>query len=143
MQMPENGSIADMLEACAAAVQAKDVDAFIALYAENVCVFDTWGWSYDGVDEWRKVVTEWFGSLGTESVVVELNELESVVTEDLSVAHAFVTFKGLSAEGKELRTMDNRLTWVLQLGRNGSWKVVHEHTSAPADFEDGKIILHR
>ena len=141
--MPENGPIADMLEAYAAAVHAKDVDAFISLYGENVCVFDTWGWSYDGADEWRKVVTDWFGSLGTESVVVELKELESVFTEDLSVAHAFVTFKGLSAEVEELRTMDNRLTWALQLGGDGSWKVVHEHTSAPANFEDGKITLHR
>jgi ketosteroid isomerase-like protein len=141
--MPKGGPIAEILEVYAAAVHAKDVDAFIELYGENVCVFDTWGWSYDGVDAWREVVTNWFGSLGNESVVVELKELETVVSEDLSFAHAFVTFKGLSAKGEELRTMDNRLTWALQLGDDGSWKVVHEHTSAPADFEDGKIILQR
>jgi hypothetical protein len=31
-----------------------------------------------------------------------------------TIGHAFVTFKGLSAEGTELRAMNNRLTWALE-----------------------------
>jgi ketosteroid isomerase-like protein len=65
------------------------------------------------------------------------------VTDDLAVAHALVTFRGLSAEGDELRAMNNRLTWVLERRSGEAWRIVHEHTSAPADFETAKLILQR
>ncbi len=38
--------------------------------------------------------------------------------------------------------MNNRLTWALHRTPDG-WKIVHEHTSAPAAFETGKVELHR
>ena len=38
--------------------------------------------------------------------------------------------------------MQNRLTWVLKQ-KDGAWKIVHEHTSAPVDFETAKVILQR
>jgi uncharacterized protein (TIGR02246 family) len=137
-------SIEELLTGYRAAVHAKDVDAFVALYDENVQVFDMWGrWSYAGADEWRKMAAEWFGSLGTEQVAVELHDVHATVGEDVAAAHAIVTFKGLSADGEELRAMDNRLTWVARKTREGGWKVIHEHTSAPADFETSKVILHR
>ena len=53
-----------MLDAYAAAVRAKDVDAFVALYADDVRNFDLWAeWSYDGKEALRGMVAEWFGSL--------------------------------------------------------------------------------
>jgi uncharacterized protein (TIGR02246 family) len=135
--------IEDMLARYAAAVRAKDVDAFVALYAEDVRVFDLWGrWSYDGADAWRATAEEWFGSLGDEQVALELDEVRTVVGEDVAAAHAFVTFRGLSAEGDELRAMSNRLTWALRRTADGGWQVVHEHTSAPAD-DAGKLQLRR
>ena len=64
----------------AAAVSAADVDAFVALYDDEVRVFDTWGrWSYDGLGEWRAMVGEWFGSLGDERPEVELHDIGAVV----------------------------------------------------------------
>ena len=50
---------------------------------------------------------------------------------------------GLSADGKELRSMDNRITWVLRRSVDGAWKIVHEHSSAPVDFDTGKDSLRR
>jgi hypothetical protein len=42
------------LEAYAAAVHAKDVDAFAALYNDNVHIYDSWGqWQYTGIESWR------------------------------------------------------------------------------------------
>jgi len=42
--------IQQMFDAYKAAVFAKDVDAFVALYHEDVCVFVLWGrWSYTGI----------------------------------------------------------------------------------------------
>ena len=39
--------------------------------------------------------------------------------------------------------MNNRLTWTLRRADDGSWKIVHEHTSASADFETSKVMLQR
>jgi uncharacterized protein (TIGR02246 family) len=135
--------IEELLNRYRDAVYAKDVDAFVSLFDDGVSVFDMWGrWSYDGADAWRATVTEWFGSLGDERVVVEFSDVRTVAGDDVAAAHAFVTFKGLSADGDELRSMNNRLTWVLRK-TNGVWKVVHEHTSAPIDFETAKVMLQR
>lgn len=138
------GTIDEMLEAYASAVREKDVDRFVALYDDDVRVFDMWGrWSYDGAEAWRQMAGQWFGSLGSEEVAVEFAEVQASVGDEVAVANAFVTFKGLSADGEELRTMNNRLTWALRKGPDGSWKILHEHSSAPADFETGKVQLRR
>jgi uncharacterized protein (TIGR02246 family) len=132
-----------MLEAYAAAVRAKDVDAFVGLYADDVRTFDLWSeWSYDGKDAFRGMVTEWFGSLGTDVVAVEFDDVRTQAGEDVAGVSAFTTFRGLSPEGEELRSMNNRLTWVLRKDGDGSWKIVHEHTSAPAG-DEGKVKLRR
>jgi uncharacterized protein (TIGR02246 family) len=135
--------ILQVFDAYKAAVFAKDVDAFVALYHEDVCVFEMWGtWSYNGIEAWRTMVGEWFGSLGSERVVVELDSVQTHVTNDLAVAYAFISYTGVSAEGKALRTMHNRLTWALK--QHGStWKIVHEHSSAPVDPETLKVLLQR
>jgi uncharacterized protein (TIGR02246 family) len=140
---PEEREMNEMLEAYAAAVRAKDVDAFVGLYSDDVRTFDLWSeWSYDGKAAFRAMVTEWFGSLGTDVVAVEFDEVRTQGGNDVGALSAFTTFKGLSAEGEELRSMNNRLTWVLQKGGDGAWKIVHEHTSAPAG-EGGKVQLRR
>jgi uncharacterized protein (TIGR02246 family) len=144
VEVPERGSVEQVLEAYGAAVHAKDVDAFVALYDEDARVFDMWGrWSYDGSDALRGMAEDWFGSLGSERVVVELQDVQTTVGDGVAVAHAFVTFRALSPEGEELRAMNNRLTWGLRKTAEGSWKVVHEHTSAPVDFETARVILQR
>lgn len=132
-----------VLDAYKAAVYAKDVNAFMALYDEDVHVFDMWGiWSYDGAEAWRGMVQDWFGSLGNDRVVVNMDDVQLTVTGDIAVAHAFVTYKGVSAEGEELRAMHNRLTAVFKQ-KSSAWKIIHEHTSAPVDFETAKVILQR
>lgn len=133
--------VTQVLEAYKAAVFAKDIEAFVALYDQDVCVFDMWGkWSYDGKEAWLEMVTDWFGSLGSERVAVEFDNVQTISAQDVAVAHAFVTYKGLSAKGNELRAMQNRTTIVLRK-ESGTWKIVHEHSSAPADFGTLKVIL--
>jgi len=133
----------EMLEKYAAAVRAKDVDAFVGLYADDIRTFDLWSvWSYDGKDAFRGMVAEWFGSLGDDVVAVEYDEVRTQAGEDVGGLSAFLTYRGLSAEGEELRSMNNRLTWVLRKGADGSWKIAHEHTSAPAG-DEGKVQLRR
>jgi ketosteroid isomerase-like protein len=130
-----------VLEGYKAAVFAKDVDAFIALYDQDVCVFDMWGeWSYDGVAPWRGMVTDWFGSLGTERVAVDFDNLQSFTTPDAAFANAFVTYTGVSAEGQKLRAMRNRISWALR-HKGGEWMIIHENSSAPVDFATSKLAM--
>lgn len=130
-----------ILEAYKAAVYAKDVDAFVSLYDPEVRVFDMWEqWSYEGLEAWRGMVNDWFGSLGTEQVEVDFLEVETVQTDDLAVIYSLVRYKGLSAEGKELRAMQNRITSAARK-KDGGWKIFHQHSSAPAAFETGKVML--
>ena len=137
-------TIEDMLRRYAAAVRAKDVDRFVELYARDVRVFDMWDrWSYDGAEAWRAMAVDWFGSLGDEQVAVEFEDVRTVVGDRIAVAHAFVIYRGLGADGTELRSMTNRLTWGLQKTADGVWEVVHEHSSAPAAFDTGKVRLER
>ena len=135
--------ITDVLNAYAAAVLAKDVDAFMALYDDEVSIFDMWGeWSYEGADAWRTVVMDWFGSLGDDRVVVSFKEVQTIVTPELAVAYAFVTYQAESGAGIFLRALTNRMTLSLR-PKQGAWKIVHEHTSAPADFNTSKVMLQR
>jgi uncharacterized protein (TIGR02246 family) len=133
----------EILDRYTAAVRAKDVEAFLALYADEVRTFDLWSvWSYDGEEALRAMVEEWFGSPDTAPVVgVEFDDVRVEVGADVAGLSAFTTFRGLTAEGGELRSMNNRLTWLLRRDGDG-WKIVHEHTSAPAG-DDGKVSLKR
>ena len=134
----------EMLNAYAAAVRAKDVEAFLALYADDVRNFDLWSeWSYDGKDALRRMVAEWFGSLADdEVVVVRFDDVRTQPGNDVTGVSAFTTFAAESPDGTELRSMNNRLTWILRKAPDGTWKIAHEHTSAPAG-EEGKVQLRR
>lgn len=133
----------EILNGYKAAVYAKDVDAFVALYDADVRVFDMWGtWSYDGLDAWRAMAAGWFGSLDDERVVVEFADVESVVGVDLVVAQAFVTYAAIDADDTPLRALTNRMTMALRR-RGGAWKIVHEHSSSPLDFSTAKPMFTR
>src|SRR5437764_15013759 len=98
-----------VLDSYAAAVRAKDVDAFLALYADDVRTFDLWSvWSYDGKNALRAMVEEWFGSPSTAAqIAVEFDEVRTEEGESLGALSAFATFRGLDADGNEERSMNN------------------------------------
>jgi ketosteroid isomerase-like protein len=125
------------------AVFKKDVDAFMRLYDPAVRVFDAWGvWSYEGAEAWQRAVEGWFTSLGSERVKVGFDDVTVWTAKDLSSVSAVVTYAGQSADGQSLRSMQNRLSWVLRTVGHVP-RIVHEHTSAPLGFEDQKAILVR
>ncbi len=135
--------VQQVLEGYKSAVAAKDVEAFMHVYDANVRVFDAWGvWSYEGASAWRVAVEGWFTSLGAESVRVTFEDVQVIAEKESAFVSAIVTYAGLSAEGQELRAMQNRISWALKT-RGHVLRVVHEHTSAPVGFDDMKAILHR
>ena len=142
MNTPAHAAVS-MIDAYRQAVHDKDVAAFMDLYDPDVRVFDTWAaWSYEGAASWRKAVEIWFSSLGDERVRVTADDVRVAGGPTLLVLSAVVTYAGLAADGRELRAMQNRLTWALAQ-RGASWKIVHEHTSAPIATDHATVILTR
>src|SRR5256885_3739338 len=136
-------SITQVLKSYESAVFSKNIEAFMRLYDPGVRVFDAWGaWSYEGAATWQRAIEGWFTSLGTETVKVSFDEVQTSGGRELAMVSAIVTYAGVSAQGEQLRTMQNRITWVLRtIGHN--LRIVHEHTSAPIGFNDSKAILQR
>lgn len=134
------------------AVYAKDLEAYLELYDEHVLVFDMWQeWSYEGLAAWRTMVTGWFGGLGVDRDVVTFRDTTVEIAGDLGYVTAIARFAAVSEAGEELRFLDNRLTWVIRRSGSsgpsgssgGSWKIVHQHTSGPIDFNTMKVVLQK
>jgi ketosteroid isomerase-like protein len=124
------------------AVYNKDLEAFTAIFDENIHVYDMWAWTFEGLDAWRDMANGWFGSLGDEKSVVSFEDIRVEAGEDIASATAIARFSAVGPSGKELRHLFNRFTWVARK-KNGAWKIVHEHTSGPADHSTLKIQLQR
>ena len=142
--MPElDSAVARIQASYASAVLQRDAEAFTRLYDPAVRVFDAWGvWEYKGAELWRRAVEGWFTSLGTERVKVTFAETESHGSAAMAITSAIATYAGFSAQGEEVRSMQNRITWGLRTTGH-VLRIVHEHTSAPVGFEDMKAILQR
>jgi uncharacterized protein (TIGR02246 family) len=124
------------------AVYQKDADAFLSLFDDNVRVFDMWAWSYDGLPAWRKMVDGWFVNLGADRDVVTFDDIRIQQSGDMAVASTIARFAAVSEKGEEQRSLENRLTWVLQR-KGGTWKIIHEHSSGPVDGSTMKVQLQR
>jgi uncharacterized protein (TIGR02246 family) len=134
--------IRQLLAGYQAAVLAKDVDAFVALYAEDVRIFELWAtWTHD-IASWRRMAQDWFAFLGEDLSIVEATDVAVNASADMAMLTATLTYRATDKAGQALRSLDNRLSWVAR-ERDGRWRVVHEHTSVPLRHEDGKGIFKR
>jgi ketosteroid isomerase-like protein len=140
---PNIDPIQEALTNYSAAVHDKDANAFVSLYSDDLHVFDMWNsWDLRGIAAWRKMAEGWFSSLGDERVVVTASDVESAVAGDVAVGHATLTYTAVSADGTELRSLDNRITIALRRTGN-AWKIFHEHTSGPIRHDSLKGIIKR
>jgi uncharacterized protein (TIGR02246 family) len=136
-------TLESLFETYKTAVFQKDVEAFASIFDEKVRVFDMWQrWSYDGLVAWREIAKNWFSNLGENKDVITFDDIQIQSTGEMALASAFVRFTAISEKGEELRYLENRLTWIAQK-KDNQWKIIHQHTSGPIDFETMKVILKR
>jgi uncharacterized protein (TIGR02246 family) len=137
----ESNPVTTVFENYTSAVLAKDVDAFLALYADDTLVFDSWGfWEFAGADAWRPMVQMWFDRLGDKLCETRFTEVVATVRDDVAFAHAAVRYAETTTNGEQADSMMNRMTVALEK-REGEWKIVHEHTSLPLDMASAKGIF--
>lgn len=133
--------VQDLLIKYQSVVRSKDVEGFKSLYHEDIIVYDMWNvWEYKGLEAWGGMAEEWFSSLGEETVDVQFADTVVQASDDFATLFTMVKYIGLSAEGEELRSLNNRMTWVLRKFED-QWLVIHEHSSSPGTIEDGKLML--
>ena len=119
----------------------KDAANMIGLYDDDVMIFDMWNRGYQsGLTEWSAIIKNWLGSLGDEKVNVTFELVEIHEGDQVGFGSAVITYQAISTDNSVLRSMKNRIT-VGFIKKKGTWKVNHQHTSAPIDSEL-KGILH-
>ena len=132
-----------LLEAYATAVLHKDAAAYTSIFDENILVFDMWQeWRYDGITAWREVAKDWFDALGADKDVVTFSDIEITEKGELALITAIAKFTATSEQGEALRYLENRLTWVA-VKKGLTWKIIHQHTSSPIDFNTMQVVLKR
>ncbi|GAB3708487.1 YybH family protein [Mariniluteicoccus flavus] len=124
----------DVVTAYAAAIDALDADALVALYADDLRLLDSFFWQVDGRDAWADHVRQWFGTM-TASKGTRTENVMVTEGSDVAGLSMDVLFTGVSTEGKD-ESLWNRLTWVLRREGDG-WLIAQEHTSVPLKMEDG------
>lgn len=134
-------TVEEVLENYKTSVLEKDVEKFLRSYSENIHLYDCWAkWECNGLDEWCKSVESWFQELSEEGVDLKVTFSDMSIEEGESVAFAkcAITFAAYAQSSSEkLRQITNRFTFGL-CKMNGSWQILHEHSSLPIDPATGK-----
>jgi ketosteroid isomerase-like protein len=126
--------IPSLQQSYTSAVYDKDPDALLALYDPAARVFDTWAvWSYESTASRGKSIRNWLCSLdAAERVKVQFDDTRIIPAGDVICATAVVTYAAVDPSGQVLRSMQNRLTWIVAITGPRAL-IVHEHTSVPID----------
>jgi ketosteroid isomerase-like protein len=134
------GSDADELErmihAWTKAVQARDADAAVAGYADDVRNFDLAPpLQHGGRRTIRDNLQGWFATF-EGPVGSELRDLKIETGGDIAFAHGFNRIHGKRTDGSETSVWIRLTLCFRKIG--GAWKVAHEHTSVPF-YMDGSL----
>lgn len=135
----EKADIRSLLEDWAKASCAGDLDAIMAVYAPDVLAFDAVGeLRFEGAQAYRK---HWQACLAMcpGPMTFELHDLDVTVGGDIAFGHYLARCGATLPDGKERGSWFRGTTCFRRTG--GTWRIVHEHLSAPFEPESGKTLL--
>jgi ketosteroid isomerase-like protein len=132
------GRIEDLVKA----LNAKDIDGVMSLFAPNLVSFDltpNFGTlRYVGAENKRRAWEEAFAAF-TGPFSYEVHELNVTTHSELAFVHSLNHVNATLASGQ---ITDLWLRWTACFRRiDGDWLVVHDHVSVPADLEHGRAVL--
>jgi ketosteroid isomerase-like protein len=121
------------------AVRAKDVEALLSSYADDVVTFDLVApLSNVGAAAVRSRVTEWFASF-QGSIDYEIRDASCFVAGDLAFDHHLTHVRGTTTAGAQIDMWFRETVGYRRMGAR--WKVTHQHSSVPFDMVTGKPLL--
>jgi uncharacterized protein (TIGR02246 family) len=120
-----------LVETIAGAIRAKDLAKVMALYAEDVVVYDVMPPVERGTAAVRTSVERWFGGFDGP-IGFDMRDVRIAATRELAIAHATHHVTGKRKTGEPV---DMWVRWSAAMLRiDGSWKIAHEHVSVPVDM---------
>jgi len=142
---PANGvdvavkEIRGWLDRWAKAFGAKDVDAIMPLYTDDVIAYDVVPpLQYKGKAEYRTDYLQ-FLSQYADNVKVEVRDLHVGANGDLGYAAGLELLSGTLKNGQKSELWVRFTSLFRKSG--GRWLDFHDHVSVPADIETGKAML--
>jgi len=121
------------------AFAAKDVDAIMALYADDVIAYDVVPpLQYVGKAEYRTDYLQFLSQYG-DNVKVEVRDLHVGANGDLGYAAGLELLSGTLKNGQKSELWVRFTSLFRKSG--GRWVDFHDHVSVPADIESGKAML--
>jgi len=121
------------------AFTAKDVDAIMALYADDVIAYDVVPpLQYVGKAEYRTDYLQFLSQYG-DNVKVEVRDLHVGANGDLGYAAGLELLSGTLKNGQKSELWVRFTSLFRKSG--GRWLDFHDHVSVPADIESGKAML--
>ena len=134
--------IRQRVEELVKALNAKDIESVISLFAPNIVSFDIapqfGALRYVGADNKRRAWQEAFATF-TGPFAYEVHDLDVTTHGELAFVHSLNHVNATLASG---HITDMWLRWTACFRRiDGVWLVVHDHASVPADLEHGHAVL--
>ena len=127
------------LDRWAKAFAAKDFEAIMALYTDDVIAYDVVPpLQYTGKVEYRTDY-EQFLSQYADNVKVEVRDLHIGANGDLGYAAGLELLSGTLKNGQKSAVWVRFTSLFRKSG--GRWLDFHDHVSVPADIESGKAMM--
>jgi uncharacterized protein (TIGR02246 family) len=131
--------IRDLLDGWLQAVRARDTKRIMSYYAPEVVAYDAIAaLQFKGVEAYGK---HWEACLSmcTGPMVFEIREMNIEAEDDVAFAH-WLNRCGATDENGVEKSSWMRVTAGYRRIK-GTWRIVHEHFSAPFDIESGKALF--
>ena len=131
--------VATILQKQRDAIQAKDLDGLMSLYADRVVYFDVVPpLHYVGAAALRVRFSTWFGGFrGPLSMAVR--DLHLSATADMAIAHWLSKVAGTLTDGRDVGSWVRATSCFERTG--GTLLITHEHISLPVDPASGRAAI--
>ena len=134
MSSQPEAEINKVFESAIRAIHARNLEQSVADYADDVVRFDVGAppIAQNGKREVHDRNKEWLASWSS-SIEIEVRDLVITASDTVGFVRSLQHVSGTTKDGTQKISMWIRWTGGFEK-RNGSWKIVHEHVSAPLDL---------
>ncbi len=137
--MTTNDEIRKLVDAFAAAVRAKNVDALMSSFAPDVLTFDVVGPLQSiGTDAALKRSEEWFSSF-EGPIGYQIRDITVTGADDIAFCHSLNQVSAMRKDGQKLEMWWRATLCFRRI--DGKWLITHQHNSVPFDAESGRAAI--
>jgi uncharacterized protein (TIGR02246 family) len=137
----DEAEIRQLLDRWGKAFRAKDLNGVMSVYATGNALV-----AYDivpplqcvGAEAYRKNYEEFFAQYNGP-LDYEIRDLKIIAGDGVAFLHCVERLSGTLKSGQKSEVWIRATSGLRKI--NGKWLIVHDHISAPVDFETGKAVL--